>query len=152
MAQKKEKEKEISVAYKVSKINTTKFSYNDLEENQVSDLFENEDNLKFKLDVNLGISLEKSEIFFEIHTTLTNKDTNESMITHTAKTTFSIQNLENTFSKDEETFDLPDGLVVQLYALSYSHARALLAVELSRTVYKDLFYLPVIDPTNILNK
>ena len=49
MAQKKEKEKEISVAYKVSKINTTKFSYNDLEENQVSDLFENEDNLKFKL-------------------------------------------------------------------------------------------------------
>lgn len=152
MAKKKELEKEYSLGYKVSKINTTKFSYNDLEEDQVTILFEKEENLKVNLDVNMGISLEKAEIFFEINTSLSNSENNESIIIHTGKTTFSVQNLESTYSKEDEKFDLPDGLIVQLYALSYSHARALLSVELNRTVYKDVFYLPVIDPTNILNK
>lgn len=152
MAKKKEQQKEFNLGYKVAKINTTKFSYSDLEEDKVAFLFENEDNLRVSLDVNMGISLEKSEIFFEINTLLSNKENDENVITHTGKTTFSIQNLESTFSKEDEKFDLPDGFIVQLYALSYSHARALLSVELNRTVYKDLFYLPVIDPTKILNK
>ena len=152
MAKKKEQEKEFSLGYKVSKINTTKFSYNDLEENQVINLFEKEENLKVNLDVNMGISLEKAEIFFEINTSLSNRENNESIIIHRGKTTFSVQNLESTFNKEDEKFELPDGLIVQLYALSYSHARALLSVELNRTVYKDVFYLPVIDPTNILSK
>ena len=152
MAKKKEQEKEFSLGYKVSKINTTKFSYNDLEEDQVTILFEKEENLKVNLDVNMGISLEKAEIFFEINTSLSNRENNESIIIHRGKTTFSVQNLESTFNKEDEKFELPDGLIVQLYALSYSHARALLSVELNRTVYKDVFYLPVIDPTNILSK
>lgn len=152
MAKKKEQQNEFNLGYKVAKIDTTKFSYSDLEEDEVAFLFENEDNLKVNLDVNIGISLERTEIFFEINTSLSNKENGESVITHTGKTTFSIQNLESTFNKDDEKFDLPDGLIVQLYSLSYSHARALLSVELNRTVYKDLFYLPVIDPTKILNK
>lgn len=152
MAKKKEQQNEFNLGYKVAKIDTTKFSYSDLEEDEVAFLFENEDNLKVDLDVNIGISLERTEIFFEINTSLSNKENGESVITHTGKTTFSIQNLESTFNKDDEKFDLPDGLIVQLYSLSYSHARALLSVELNRTVYKDLFYLPVIDPTKILNK
>ncbi|MDM1346432.1 hypothetical protein HX017_14225 [Myroides marinus] len=152
MSKKKEQVKDFDLGYKVSRINTTKFSYNDLEEDFIKNLFENEENLKLLLDVNIGISLEKSEIFFEINTSLSNKNTNENLILHTGKTTFSLQNLSSTFSKENEKFDLPDGLIVQLYALSYSHARALLSIELNRTAYKDIFYLPVIDPTTILNK
>lgn len=152
MAKKKENEKEFNLGYKVTKINTTQFSFSDLEEAKVAYFFENEDNLKVSLDVNMSISLEKSEIFFEIITSLSNSENDESVISHIGKTTFSIQNLENTYNKEVDKFDLPDGFIVQLYALSYSHARALLSVELNRTVYKDLFYLPVIDPTKILNK
>lgn len=150
MAKKKEQQKKIDLAYKVAKINTTKFSYIDLEEDEVAFLFKQEDNLKVKLDVNMGISLEKSQIFFEINTELSKKENDDNLITHTGKTSFSIQNLDSTFNKEEEKFDLPDALIIQLYALSYSHARALLSVELSRTVYKDRLYLPVIDPKKIL--
>lgn len=152
MAKRKKQQKGIDLGYKVVKIDTTKFSYSDLEVDKVTFLFKNEDNLKVNLDVNMSISLEKSEIFFEINTSLSNRENDESIITHTGKTTFSIQNLDSTFNKEDEKFDLPDGFIVQLYALSYSHARALLSVELNRTAYKDLFYLPVIDPTKILNK
>lgn len=150
MAKKKGEQKGLDLGYKVVKINTTKFSYSDLEEDEVAFLFEHEENLDVSLDVNMGISLEKSEIFFEIHTSLSDRKKDESVISHIGKTTFSIQNLEIAYNKTDEKFDFPDGFVVQLYALSYSHARALLSVELSRTAYKDLFYLPVIDPSKIL--
>ena len=123
-----------------------------LEEDKVALLFRKEENLKVNVDVNMSISLEKSEILFEVNTTLLNRENDETVFTHTGKTTFSIQNLKSTFNKEEEKFELPDNFMVQLYALSYSHARALLSVELTKTVYKDLFYLPVINPTIILNK
>ncbi len=150
MAKKKGELKGFDLGYKVVKINTTKFSYSDLEEDKVAFLFEDEENLKVSLEANMGISLEKAEIFFEIHTLLSDRKKNESIISHIGKTTFSIQNLKYAFHEEHKKFDFPDGFVVQLYALSYSHARALLSVELSRTAYKDLFYLPVIDPTKIL--
>lgn len=148
----KKKEINIDLGYKVSKINTTKFSFKDLDEDNVNQLFENEDNLSVDLGVGLGVIAEKNEIFFEINTSLTNKKTKENIIQHTGKTTFSIQNLESTYRKESDNFDIPDGLIVQLYALSFSHSRALLAVELNRTVFKDKFHLPVVDPTNILKK
>ena len=152
MTKQMEQQKEFNLGYKVSKIDTTRFSYNDIDENQVAVLFENEENLKVVLDTNMGVSLEKSEIFFEINTSLLNSENNNNIITHTGKTTFSIINLDSTFDKENENFNLPDAFIVQLYALSYSHARALLSVELNRTVYKDKFYLPVINPQRILNK
>ncbi len=146
-------QKEIILPYKVIKITTTSFSYNDLEEQQIADLFlQNEGHLNLKIEAGLDISLDKSEISFEIRTHLSNKKENDLLISHTGKTIFAVQNLAQTFLEEEEQFNLPDNFIVQLYALSYSHARALLATELSRTAYKDVFYLPVTDPTKILNK
>lgn len=148
----KEVEKNSKLSYKVKKINTSKFSFVEIEEKDLGNLFLKDDVLNIELDVGMGINKEKSEIFFEISTSLKNKDSNEIIVQHTGKTIFQMNHLEETYNKEHDQFDLPDGLVVQLYALSYSHARALLAVELNNTIYKDKFYLPVIDPTKIIKK
>ena len=103
MAKKEGQQKEFNLGYKVAKINTTKFSYSDLEEDKVAFLFENEDNLKVSLDVNMGISLEKSEIFFEINTSLSNRENDESVITHIGKTTFSAASNDHGNSKNKWT-------------------------------------------------
>jgi hypothetical protein len=145
-------ENNLELAYKVAKINTTKFSYKDLDEDVVNKIFSNQEDIKVDLNVGLGISAEKSEMYFEINTSLRENGSDESIIQHTGKTTFSIKNLEKAYHKEEDKFDIPDGLIAQLYALSYSHSRALLSVELSKTIYKDKFYLPVINPTDILKK
>jgi hypothetical protein len=145
-------EQNFELAYKVVKINTTKFSYKDLDEDVVNKIFSNQEDITVDMNVGFGISAEKSEMYFEINTSLREKSFDESIIKHTGKTTFSIKNLEKVYHKEEDKFDIPDGLIVQLYALSYSHSRALLSVELSKTIYKDKFYLPVINPSDILKK
>lgn len=140
------------LGYKIVKIHTTKFAYQDIDEESIHNIFNNEDTLKANLSVNMSISLNKSEIVFEIHTSLINKFTEDIVIEHLGKTTFLVRNLEEYYNRDEDNYHLPDDFVVQLYALSYSHARVLLSEELSRTALKDKFYLPVIDPRNILKK
>ena len=140
------------IGYKVVKINTTKFSFKEIEYQLVDEIFNNKDILAIELEVGLGIEKDKSQIFLEINTTLTDKKTDDILVAHTGKTTYSIQGLDSTYKTGGESFDLPDELVIQLYSLAYSHARALLSVELNSTVFKDKFYLPVIDPSNIIKR
>ena len=64
---------------------------------------------------------------------------------------YKIEGLEQTYVDKKDSFDLPDNLIVQLFSISFTHARALLSIELSPTIYKNRYFLPIIDPTSILN-
>ena len=149
---KKKDDSELKLGYKVVKINPARFSFEEIEEDELHELLEDDENLVMELNVGLGISGEKSEVFFEINTTLTNNRNKVILVSHNGKTTFSIEGLDKTYVKSSDSYDLPDNLIIQLYGISYSHARALLSVELSKTVFKDKFFLPVTDPSEILKK
>lgn len=146
-----EQQENTTLRYRISKITTTKFFSIDIDEEEANLIFE-ENQSSLELNVGMGISLEKSEIFLEVSSVLRHRETQEIVIEHVGKTVFSVLGLKNTYREEGQTFDLPDGFVVQLYTLAYSHSRALLATELSKTVFKDKLFLPVIDPKKIIQK
>jgi len=143
---------EIELEYRIVKIQTTKFSFLEIDEENANKLFESEDLLSVNLGVSINIDNEKSTLSIDINTVLFDKNSNKTIVEHTGKTTFELRGLTEIYNKESDSFDIPDGLIVQLYAISYSHARALLATELNPTIFKEKFFLPVIDPTNIIKK
>lgn len=152
MAEKSKNKTEVQFGYKVAKINTTQFSFTDMDEEAANLIFENDEQFRTDISVNINFHLEKSEISFEIKTSIQLLSTNEILISHSGKTVYSVDQLEKAYNKKLNQFLLPDALIVQIYGIAFSHTRALLAVELNGTIYRDKFLLPIIDPRQILNK
>lgn len=146
------KENETNLAYRISKITTTEFSFVDKLMSEVQSIFASDDALKTNLNISIDLNKERSEISFEIHSILWNTKTNEELVKHTGKTIFSLVDLESSYNEEADTYSLPDALMVQFYSIAYTHSRALLSVELLKTPYRELYFLPVIDPKSILSK
>lgn len=72
------------------------------------------------------------------------------MVEHIGRTGFYVMGLQDRFRDEDKTFDLPDLFLAQVLGISYTHARALLNVEISPTVYRDKYFLPVIDPMKLI--
>jgi hypothetical protein len=108
--------------------------------------------LEIGLNIGILISEDESTISVDVSSNLKNLKDDIVLVNHMARTIFKIRGLPETKDSEEGFFNLPDGFIVQLYSIAYSHARALLAVELSPTVYKDKFILPIVDPTKFLKK
>lgn len=132
--------------YRIIKINTIRFSFSDLEEAYVNSLPDGQ--LKGELNVKINFDREKSTISFDIASTISDQD--EPVIQHVARTVYEVKGIDQLHTAEKDSFNVPDDLIVQLYAISFSHTRALFATELSPTVFKDKYFLPVIDPTDIL--
>lgn len=148
-----EKQKDsIKLAYKIIKINTLKFAFEEIDEEVFEKISNDPDSLIVDLSIELSIDKEKSTINIDINTKLISKESKVNLIEHSGRTTFLIKGLEKTFNKKEKHYDIPDELLTHLYGLAYSHSRALLTVEISPTMYKDKYFLPVVDPRNFINK
>ncbi len=72
------------------------------------------------------------------------------LVEHNGRTSFFIQGLEKTKNESNGGFDLPNELLVQIHGIAYSHARALLANDLSSTSFRDKYFLPVVNPEELL--
>jgi hypothetical protein len=148
---KKQKET-IEIGYRIIKIHTSKFSFEDLNEESVEKLFNTPNLLAVNMNTILNIDKEKSTITIDIGTGLTEKQNNQILIEHSGRTIYQVKGLESVYNKEKDYYDIPDGLLLQLYSMSYSHARALLATEISPTIYKDKYFLPVINPNDLIKK
>jgi len=148
---KKQKET-IEIGYRIIKIHTSKFSFEDLNEESVEKLFNTPNLLAVNMNTILNIDKEKSTITIDIGTGLTEKQNNQILIEHSGRTIYHVKGLESVYNKEKDYYDIPDGLLLQLYSMSYSHARALLATEISPTIYKDKYFLPVINPNDLIKK
>lgn len=146
------KEKNISLSYKISKIHTLKFSFKEIDDDSVEHLFNNPKALSLHTNIAINIDKEKGTIAFDINSNLSDKEKEEVLVEHSGRTTFHFKGLNDIYNEKEDIFDIPDGILVQLFSLSYSHARALLAMEVSPTTFKDHYLLPVIDPMEFLKK
>ena len=144
------KNKNIVLGYKIIKIQTIKFSFEEVENQIFDSLLIQEDALSINLHTAFTIDKETSIITFDIHTQLVQKEISKTLIEHIGRTEYKIEGLDKAYNKEKDLFDLPDNFVIQLYSIGYTHARALLSVEVSPTMYKEKYFLPVIDPSNLL--
>lgn len=148
----KKNTKEIEFLYKIIKIHTSKFAHNEIDEGKFKSLLEASDELAVSMNLNLNIDNEKSLITVDVTSKLTEKKTDLVLIEHTGRTVYSVKGLEQIHNAENNTFEIPDNLLLQLYSMAYTHARALLAVELSPTMYKEQFFLPVVNPEIFIKK
>lgn len=144
------KEKEVQIGYRIKQINTTKFSFEEIVNDEKDVIVF--DSLAININAKLEINKKNSEVTILINSEFSEKKSQTVLIEHSGKTVFEFDDLERLINPDNNNFEIPNNLLVQLYGLSYSHARALLASENSRTVYKDKYFLPVIDPKRFIQK
>lgn len=138
------------IRYRIIKIHTIKFTFEDISEDVIDNLFKVPDGLVMIINTSLKIDKDKSIINVDIGTVLIDKEQGKNLIEHTGRTSYEIIGLDKIYNKDNEAFDVPNDLTIQLYSLAYTHTRALLAVEISPTIYKDKYFLPVVDMTKLL--
>lgn len=146
------KTKKDNLGYRISQIHTLKFAFKDIELDRLNQLFEEQNNLALNTNTSLNIDKEKSIITIDISTNLFDKNNDEILVEHSGRTVYQVKGLGDVYNTKENNFDIPDGFIVQLFSIAYSHARALLATEISPTIYKDKYILPVIDPSSLLKK
>ncbi len=135
------------LSYRVDKIQTLKFSFHELSEEKVNRLFRGDDSLELNITTHLNI--EDQLISIEIITLLKASETGKTLVEHNGKTIFKVKGLDQ-YRQGDSQYNLPDDLMQQLFSLAYSHARALVAVEIAPTIYNGRYMLPVIDPHDFL--
>jgi hypothetical protein len=141
--------KRITISFKIVKIQTIKFEVlQDIEESNISKLFKS-DKLGISINSNINVSNEDSKISIDITSSLYLKEDNSILVTHTGKTVFHVRNLKDLKVKEPEAYNFPQDFLNHIYGLSVTHARALLAMEISPTNYRDKFILPIIDVSKL---
>lgn len=143
--------KEIKIEYKIKKIHTTTYAVEDLPEEESIELFR-KGNSNLNIGSNINFDKENSTITIDIKTVLSKKSSKKELVKHTGRTVYYIQDLENLFNQEENSYKLPNNFLLQLLGISFSHTRALLATELKSTVYAEKFLLPVVNPKILLPK
>ena len=145
-----ENQKQFEIGYRIIKIHSIKFNFEDYNEGIIEKLFNTKDSLGLNINTSLKIDKETSVITIDIATKLVKNKEDKTIISHTGRTAYHIKGLDKIYNKETDSFDLPDDFTIQLYSLSYTHARALLSTELSPTNYRDKYFLPVINPSHFI--
>ncbi|GEM_PF-2975357 len=152
MSAKKEKIETLDLAYRISKIQTTKFVFEEIDQKRIVELFSDRKDLN--LTVNIGTLAEVDELKFtvDLGTKLEDKTTKIVLVEHVARTIFHIDGLNSIYNPKTKFVDFPTPLIIQIYGIAFSHARALLAIDIAPTCYRDKYMLPVIDPTTLIDQ
>ena len=64
---------------------------------------------------------------------------------------FSVSELAELHKSENETFDIPDNVMITFLSLSVSHTRALLAKNAQGSKFSDL-HIPIVNPTDLFNQ
>lgn len=142
--------KNINIGYRISKIHTTKFSYTELDEAELSTLFQTPNGLNVNFNITMNINKDTSRVTIDISSELFDTKAKRALVNHTGRTTYFVQGLEQTYNEEMNAYDLPKDLLLQLNSIAYTHARALLSTEISPTCYHEKYFLPVINPQILL--
>ena len=139
----------LEIGYRVADLRTIKFIFGEVEEKSIDSLLNDKDGANLTLGVHTEFNIEKNLVFFDVIIELMYND--EILINHVGRTGFEINGLSQLMISEEE-IDFPQHILEQLYGISFSHSRALLAVETARTPYNGKFYIPVINPKRFIEE
>jgi len=142
--------KKAKLGYRIDKILSTKFSFEDIGESELEQLLKKPKALGININTALEFDNEKSTINFDINTSLFISIDKKKLVEHTGRTSYFVEGLMSTFNNGTDSYDLPDALMLQMAGIAFSHARALLATELNSTVFSNKYFLPVVDPKTLL--
>lgn len=140
----------IEIGYRIVKIHTSKFLFEETSEEALNGLFGTPGALEISMNIKFNIDKEKAVIDLDVGTALIKKETKTALVEHVGRTSYLINNMDQVYDKGQDTYVLPNDILIQLYSIAYTHARALLATEISPTIYKDKYFLPVIDPSDLI--
>jgi preprotein translocase subunit SecB len=106
-----------------------------------------ENEVVFNLNSTIELVVPKNEVRFTISVVYQTKGMLEDLLRGRVTSVFSIENMKEraSYVDGKELVDLPDDLLVTLFSISFSHARALIASSVAGTQFNDLI-LPLIDP------
>lgn len=141
---KKQVQQEENIGYRIVQIKTHKISITEPDHIEFEDM-----TVSGKVNFSVKVLNNVVEMLFDIVTEYVDANTKEVLISHMGRTKYEAVNIP--ISEETKMVNIPDQLVVTLYAMAHSHARALLASDLQNTIYKDKVFTPVIDPKEILN-
>lgn len=139
--------------YRISKIHTSKFSIVEYSDSEFEELFKKPEDLNFGLKTGIKFEENKKTVTIIVDSVLThnkNATNSKTIVEHVGKTQYDFSGLDNVYDEKTDSYDLPEKLTLILFTLAYSHARALLSVELSPTPLKDKVFLPIIDNPAVL--
>jgi hypothetical protein len=142
----------VKLGYRIHKILSTKFSFEDIGESELEKLLKEPKVLGININTALEFNNEKSTITFDINTSLFRSIDKKKLVGHTGRTSYLVDGLLSTYNNETGSYDLPDALMLQMAGIAFSHARALLATELNPTVFNNKYFLPVINPKTLLPK
>lgn len=142
----------VNLEYKIVRVHTVRFSCMDVSEDYAEKLFGQQNALSFGIQIAISINKEESTLTMDVNSILKDKLTGQQLVEHTGRTSFLVRNLEQVYNPQTDTYDIPNDLLTQFYGLAYTHARALLAVEVSPTIYRDKYLLPVLDPSQFIKQ
>lgn len=145
-------ENKVQLGYRVESIKTIQFSFEDISEKELEDLMSDTNGLGININARVNIKMETSSFVLDISSELFNSKTKTPLVKHVGRTSYFLQGISSVVNNDGKSVDLPSDMLVQLYGIAYTHSRALLSVELSPTVYRNKYILPVIDPNVLLPK
>ena len=144
--------KNVEIGYRIIKILTSKFSFEEIDEEELNELISTPNGLTVDMNISLNINKETNDMIIDVSTVLLNTNDKKTLIHHVGRTSFNVKDLDKVFNEKTNAFDLPDDLLIQLYSISYTHSRALLATELNSTIYKEKYFLPVVNPQIFISK
>lgn len=147
-----EEKKKIELRYKISRILTTKFLFFEISPEELSKIGSEEGLVEAKLNLKMNIDKDKGVIDIDVNSKHIIVENKQILFEHTCRTSFSVTNLNEAYDDEKDMFMIPDNLIQSMHALSYSHARALLNHDISPTMYKDRFMLPIIDMSKLVPK
>lgn len=103
----------------------------------------------FSINFNVEFHFDAKEnwIEFIVIPTYSNKDTNEVAFHGSVLTKFVVKDLLNFMEGD--LLKLPEGALVTLYSMAYTHTRAIMSKNLKGTLFQNQL-LPIIDPDHML--
>lgn len=140
---------EIQFEYKINKIQTVKFFFEEVDESILDQLFESNSELGISINSNLVVSKEDSTIAIDIHTHLVRKVDSTILVEHIGRTKYQVVGLDSVHETETDLYNIPDGFIILISSIAYTHSRALLTVELSSTCYRDKYFLPIINPSEV---
>lgn len=144
-------EKKSKYSFRITNISTTKFLFEDLQLDYFINLIKNKE---LGMAIDLAIDIKKDINLFSIiiKSVFSDKTESKIVIEHIGKNSFEINEMSEIYDSKKDSFILPDGLLLTLVNMAYTHSRALLAAELSSTMYKDKLFLPILPPELLLKK
>jgi hypothetical protein len=140
-------EKETSVTFRISKIQTLKFSLECLEEPEKF----NEKNVAFEFSWKYDLSEKAKTIGITLIVNIFSEPSKKEKVSQLGvRVEFEVMNFEEIIKISDQNFNIPDIVIETFISIAYSTVRGILVAKTEGSVLSNV-YLPVIKPSDFKN-